>query len=1096
MSGLKALLQLDTSALDAKLSIAADAPGASLSLSITDPLDLLGDAGPLIREIGEIANGGGDLPATLRAAFAELEQLQPFVDLGVLQEVIDTLQTIKLRLAPLKDLMDLDPEAMVRQALNGAPGNPAAILDTLTSEFTKAIGGEIPEAIAAPVAALNDLAGAGPSRPVEVAAFFSRFLLGLDLTVLSGPFEVLAAVEARVAGGTGADALEAQIVDLTRRIDLASEALVGSAPDLPAIVASLATASREIRTLTIDILPQATARLTADIEAIDIAELAGKLDATLAPLMARVPVPPRGLADYFLPPMQMLRDGIDRLDTELIDLTLEEIDTELHAMFAESGITAIRDDARNLLTGVREFLARLPLPELRDQLTQALLGIERKAGEIGSFSPVGSIAARLQAVANAIDTIDTAAVAGRVSALAGEISAFAAGFPTAVADVKTELETLIDAATDIVDGLPALIDALKAEIGKLDGAIGTIDLSAAGTASAGEIRALRDKVNEALASADLPEALRTPLGLLAGQVRKLDLTASLGEPRRKAVASLDISGALAPIQGAIEEARAALDKLSPTVAIKRLDQPFAGLLARLQTISPQTLTNQLSSHFSGAIAELDRLEPTVLIQPLQQEFDAILARTRRAVDPAPLLAPLATVYAELKSLLDVIDPTLLLGRVVGQASQLPGRMADEVATSVAGRVGAAANLPVGDSEPIRFGDVVRPFAALVNEARSVVRGAAEDVLEDGLTLINRPLALLSRAGETAGAHLTAIAGAIERRRRLVDPSSGDGPLAELRAALERLTRTEASLAAQNRSSAALGATVGSLQLEIFVTVSAPDLRGLSGATDQLINGLGSDDIGRGFEAIGRVLSDFAPAAVTLPDTTATTLQRIDALFDALDPTPIADEMDAAGIALQTKLASFGKQLAAGLLRIWNGIFTELLPALPQGLLQVLDEVLGEIRNQLAALDPARLADELGRVLDAVFASLQAYSPAAFAGTLTPSFDALKAKLATLNPAALLGDLTPLNNVLDSLEGLRPSAILQPLADKTTKIDEALKSLLEFDPALLIEAAIEKLTAEIELVLETIEGELDELLGDLERGAGGSGSVSVSASISV
>jgi len=1094
VSGIKALLELDVSALDAKLSIAASAPGANLSISITDPLDLLGEAGPLIRQIGDIANGSGDLPAALRAAFAELEQVQPYVDLNVLEEIIDALLAIKSRLGPLKDLMELDPAAMVRQALNGAPGNPAAVLDSITSEFTKALGGEIPEAIAAPVAALRDLAGAGPSRPAEVAAFFSRFLLGLDLAVLSAPFELLAGLEARLDGGTAADALEARIVELTRSIDLASEALVGSAPDLPAIVTGLTAASLEVRTLTVDILPEATARLTADIEALDIAGLAGKLDTALAPLVARVPVPPRGLADYFLPPLQMLSDGIDRLDAELITLTLTEIDTELHAMFAESGITALRDDVSNLLVGVREYLARLPLPELRDRLTQALLGVERKAGEIGSFSPVGAIAARLQEVANAIDAINPAGVASRVGALADEIGAFAAGFPAAVVDVKSELESLLDAATEIVDGLPGLVDALKAEIDKLDGAIATIDLSAAGTASAGEIRALRDKVNEALASADLPEALRKPLGLLAGQVRNLHLAASFDEPRRKAVASLDVSGALAPVQGAIEQARAALDKLSPTAAIARLDQPFASLLARLQTISPEAVTSQLSSHFRAAIGELDRLDPTVLVQPLQQEFDAILARTRQAVDPAAVLAPLTAVYAEIKSLLDLIDPTLLLGRVVSQASQLPARMAGEVATSLAGRLGGTANLPVGDAEPIRFGDMVRPFAALVNEARSVIRGTAENVLEDGLTLINRPLALLSRAGETAGGHLTAIAGQIERRRRLVDPSAGDGPLAELRAALERLNRTEAGLAAANRSSVALGAAVGSLQLEIFVTVSAPDLRSLSAATDQLMGGLGSDEIGRGFEAMGRVLGDFAPAAVALPDTTATTLQRIDALFDALDPTPIADKMDAAGIALQTKLAGFGKQLAGGLLRIWNGIFTELLPALPQGLLKVLDEVLEEIREQLATLDPARLADELGRVLDAVFASLQAYSPAAFAGTLTPSVAAVKAKLAALDPATLLGDLTPLSNVMDSLEGLRPSTILQPLVDKTSKIDAALKSLSAFNPALIIEAATEKLTAEIELVLETIEGELDELLGDLERGAGDSGSVSVSISV--
>jgi len=1081
MTGLSALLSLDTSGLDAQIAIASDPQGASLSFSITDPLDLLGEAGTLIRTIEDIAGGDTDLPGALRQGFAALGEIAPFADIPAIGEALDIFAALKERLQPLQDLMDLDPAALVDNALEGFGGS-GAIVERIATQVTDMIAGEVPEAIAIPLGALRDLAAGTPASAEDVAAFFARFLLGIDLAALRAPFLLLDSARLQVASGDAEVALEARIAALTLTVDIAAEALLGRDPDMPAILASLGQARAEVELLTTNVLPGAIGRLTQNIAGIDVAGLADQLDAALAPLLARVPVPPRGLADFFLPPLRMLHDGIDALTPALFTELFAALELQIRALFAASDVARLRDDARTLLAGVVGFLDGLPLPALREQLTQALLGIEGEVGRLADFSPVTEIGAKMQEVADAIEGIDTDAVRAEVARLADEISKAVDTFP--IGKIKDELAKLLTQAEDMVADLPPLIKDLKARIDALAHELTSIDLSGAGDVSVNMVKDLRDDVNTALESADLPAALKIPLGVLAGAVREIELSAQVEQPLADIVARVDVSAVLAPVQAAIDQARDALQKLSPTALIAQLDQPFDAIIGQLQAVSPAAVIGQLSAGFQAAAGQIDRLNPVTLIQPLQDEFDALLATLRKAADPAPLLAPLNAAYAELKALLDAIDPTKLIGAIVGEVSKLPGLLTGATTEMVAGRLDAGTDLPVGAPDgPIRFGDMVRPFAALVGEARAVVRGAAEDLLAEGLELVGRPLALLAQAGEVAGGHLIELAAAIEARRALVDPTAPEGPMAELRAALARLARIEAGLTASGRGSVQLNAAVLSVQFDAYVTVSFPAREQFEQAMSGLSGGLQTSELSRSLTALGQVLADFVPPSLTLPQTEATALARIDALFDAIDPTPIADEMDAIGAAIEAKLQGFAEDIAKALFKIWNAVFEELLPVLPQGILPALTAVMDAVRTQLSALDPASLEVELDELLDAVVEALQAYSPAAFAGTLSTTFQAVKSKLDALDPAELLGNLDPLAAAIDELEQLRPSVVLQPLAAAAENVDAALLDLLDFDPAQVVAEAIANLKAQIELVLQRIEVELDGLLADLEASGG-------------
>jgi hypothetical protein len=1087
MTGLSALLSLDTSGLDARIAIAADPQGASPSFTITDPLDLLGEAGTLIRTIEDVAGGETDVPDALRQGFAALGEVAPFADIPAIEEVMHLFEALKERLQPLHDLMDLDPAALVNHALEGL-GGTEAIIGQIAGGVTDAIAADVPEAIAIPLGALRDLAAGTPGSAGDVAAFFARFLLGLDLAALRAPFDLIEGARGQLAAGSGDAALEARILALTLSVDAAAEALLDRDPELPAIVAALGKARAEIDLLTASVLPGAIDRLSRDISGIDVAGLAVQLGAALAPLLARVPVPPRGLADFFLPPLRMLGDGIDALTPALFSQIFAELEAKVRATFAASDVARLRDDAASLLAGVVGFLNRLPLPALREQLTQALLRIQGQVGALADFSPVTDIAAKMQEIADAIDGIDTDAVKAEVAKLAAEIEQVVATFP--IEAIRDELEGLLGQAEGMVAGLPPLIEDLKAKVDSLADELTSIDLSGAGDVSVGLVADMRSEVKTALGSADIPAALKIPLGVLAGAVREIELSAAVEAPLADIVARVDVSGVLAPVQAAIDQAREALRKLSPTAVMEQLDQPFDAMIGQLQTVSPEAVIGQLSAGFQAAAGQIDRLNPATLAEPLQAEFDALLATLRQAADPSPLLAPLHAAYAELQALLDAIDPTMLIGRVIGEVSKLPGRLTSATSDMMAGKIGAAAALPQDAAGgPIRFGDMVRPLAALVNEARAVVRGGAEDLLAEGLELIGRPLALLVRAGEAAGGHLVDLAAAIEARRALVDPTAPGGPMAELHEALARLARIEAGLAASGRSSVQLNGAVLSIQLDVYVTASLPARQQLDEAAGGLGGGLQTAELSRSLHALGLVIADFVPPALALPDTEASVLERIDALFDTIDPTPIADEMDAIGAALEAKLQSFATEIAKSLFKVWNAIFEELLPVLPQGILPVLTGAMDAIRAQLAALDPASLEAELDALLDSVVEALQAYSPAAFAGTLSSTFDAVKSKLLALDPAVLLGDLDPLAEAIEELEKLRPSVVLAPLTNKAEKVDAALVELLEFDPAQIVAEAIANLKLQIELVLQRIEVELDGLLADLGASGGAEGSIS-------
>jgi hypothetical protein len=238
------------------------------------------------------------------------------------------------------------------------------------------------------------------------------------------------------------------------------------------------------------------------------------------------------------------------------------------------------------------------------------------------------------------------------------------------------------------------------------------------------------------------------------------------------------------------------------------------------------------------------------------------------------------------------------------------------------------------------------------------------------------------------------------------------------------------------------------------------------------------------------LRTFVPPQLTTVAADAPVQQRIDALFDAIDPTPLVAELDAISAAIMAKLETLKQELVNGIVRILRVLFGALDGVMPSGMVGHLHAFMEVIRGELAALDPAPIKQEMHALVDSVINVVNGFSPAALAARLGVLFDAVKAKVRELSPAALVGDTTVLDQPFQSLQDLRPSIVLEPLVAQAVALEAALRALLDLELGDALVQAVIRLRVAIDGALDDLFAEFEELLAFLEGGGDVSASVSV------
>jgi hypothetical protein len=222
---------------------------------------------------------------------------------------------------------------------------------------------------------------------------------------------------------------------------------------------------------------------------------------------------------------------------------------------------------------------------------------------------------------------------------------------------------------------------------------------------------------------------------------------------------------------------------------------------------------------------------------------------------------------------------------------------------------------------------------------------------------------------------------------------------------------------------------------------------------------------------------------------------LDAFLAALDPEPLAAEMDAfiGAILARTPelLDLLGDDLRAAIDRL-RALIDELNPGAQ---MQRLVRIFGVVKEELDLLNPRRLAAELGEVHAAVRSAIVAYDPAVLAQELGEVTDAAADGILALDPATLLGDVSFLSGPVDRIRQANPATALATVGGELNAVGERLTAL---EPRALIDSVNELGPRVIDEMEESIEGIQAEIIALLEslRFAMANASASVSVDVSI
>lgn len=1084
MTLLDDLQALDLSAvIDAKADISVTINGDAMGSLVAQggASAVLGDLGTVIAT----ATAALDDPTALigpitNALTAVLDEIG--LDDVPLADYIEAVGTAARIVADIVAMLTGDPRAVGFSADGTTVGSALDRLGDTLGDHAAVVSGGLAE-----FRALIDTVERGlPSDPAA--------LIGPALQILV-PFgrdgiDAVASWAATIGGQLDRVAIDP---DLTQGIIVAlgNVRVAAQAGDATALAAALATLD-QVRLNTVGQLAAALRGVMSVVSGIRIDDAVGVLG-NLRQTLAAADETVFELLDGWRSMIATVRETVTEIDPtvamEFFNGLLDDVEAAANDVLL-SGVDASVEVVKQWL---RDLLREVPLRSLRTQLSRAIAAAADAIADADLDGPIDTIRAPLREVAAVLADADPAALVQNavteleavITAAIDDLADALGRITTAINDVAAGAQAVLGRAVDGLTSFRAVVDDITVSIEN----VGIID---AANEIAATLQSLREDVSQLLTAAPLPDALRQPIDQLVSTLESIDLDAAVGGPLRELAAQIQIPADVATtVRDGLDAVAEATAALVPDDVIADLESMMNDAVAQLEGLDVSQLTAGVTSVLDDAAGVFESVSVAELIAPAGEVF-ARIVQALDAVHPRVVLRPAIDLYGQILGAVSVPEPAAMAERaaaVTSQAGEAAARAAAEPARQALGDSprmppAGAPSTPRREEPPadLRPGDIVRLVGFLPNKLREALAGMSAGESDE----------LLATLDALFGDAATGLRDVRDRASRLDATVS-----AALDAALAPVTA--AQLDAQIALSGSAVVSAGGFDLDAsFSIVASAGPTGLQGALGGELRLVGERCAQAQAGLSGTLAHDLDQVADLLDAVLPSDLLGdVDALLAALDPEPIAAEFDAllAAVVDATPafLSAIDDEIVALEARVRGLVDTYNPGTLMQRFLGVLDVV----REELALLDPGRLADELGEVHAQAKAAVLAYDPIVLAGELDALLAGAAAAVRGLDPSGLMPDLSGITAQVARVGDILP---VNALAGVGAELEAVGTELRELDVAGMLDAVnafTPELADGITLLIDTVRDELVALLESIRYSTTNTSlSVSVSASVEV
>jgi hypothetical protein len=988
-----------------------------------------------------------ELPAQLLAGIAGLRSLQSLVppdtrallddiaplvdrlkaelisgDLGLLRRWSESLAPLQAELAPL---------------IAGGPGAEDRLIAYLRTKVEALVGTVLPTGSLVTALARGVGGAVSGDRVAVVAAARTALIEAITAAraeLAAGNVSNLAHLQrAEARLGELVAALEAIHTGLGAALDAEAAAVGGLARALERQLAAF----EQVEIVDVgnikDVFAGATAKLEQLIAGLDfdgvigrVTEVFDRIDAVIAQ------------AD-----LSSLRARLDSVQQRL-DAAIEAVTAALYQVVA--AVRAALQQVRQALDAVTGALGTFDADgtfhfAVEGKLREFLEGARRSLQDV-----VGPAVAELQqSVGAVLGQVQSAlaAVQGRIEEVRGQLDQALRrvsdqleriDVPARMEAIRQQLQAMLDALGSV--DFDVVADPVIAEINEMRDALKKIDVSSLNEILLGTLKVsvkvvvemdFTAKITDVLV-AKIDEVLAVPRNALKDVEAKAE--AGLGRLGALAPAAIlaPLDDVFAPVHAQLEQLRlerlvepldawharamTALDGVSPAALLAPLAELHARLEASVSAVSPEALLAPLRTLVNDAADQLRRVD----VGGAAAELGGVLADVRRALAalrPEQLLAPLVTAFAKITAALDRFQPSALLGPLGGIFAALTApleRLTEEHARQIAAVFAPLRELPAAFDPRAVFG-------ALRGQLETA-RGLVQQVD------VGRLIAELKGPWDALHASLQVGAGsaALSLRVDALNPLRRDD-LARAAAALGAIqTRLEQALA-QTEPPAELTRRYEAVRAKLESLIPAWAAENASAAS------------------IRRVFAALNPLALS---------PEIDRLYDgvkaklrALDPAQIQQRLRATFDRIEQSLASLDPGALMAALRAVVDRAAQALTTLDFDLVTAeLGGMARDLHAVVAALDPRPLVAQLDGLAAEVKAAIAALKPSELLAGLREPFESARAIVEAFDPAGLLAPLqATFQRVQEILAQIDVGVVLQPLVDKLQELRDDLAAAL-------------------------------------------------------